>query len=700
MNVRGGEQKLAYLSGKEKSFSLWLNSLRDMVIDSVEQINPNITRNQAKIITKEFLGANIKETLSKHRLFINDINPKISNAVDEVEKIYKNEKYLTSATTEFAKNDFYDEPCLRFTANPHVDNFEFGLFSPADAMTNNQTSYITDYYDMSNDYAQQKLQDWYTIKKKSIKDDYQTNHQQIDWLFEDLLNTQAKIKEYSDILYKSGKTSVQIKDYVKFGVIEAKKNNQTLQEYFIAEKNKEGLAKIILIKHVANLKKTEDKIDELIKNKEGLREIVDQEARSFLGDIEKESKDERNENVVYRPNCGATPGFDTFTDSLESRLRCLTFAGTKADKTRDKLSEFLGFQYIYANETLKANNLATIDKLGEQRYRNISKLIDYIDGESKNDYIQRINNVETTNGRNEALIKLTKFEQADIISAKNMIGKGKPIESIYLSVKDTNGDEKQANDMFYSEKGIKQMYGVLHYFGKNAFADGVFVFEEISGLKHQIKTLNKETNRYQNATYDDVIKDIDAYLIANPIGADYAETQNWKGAETRYLEVYQESLLATHKKVLDLQQSVEKYKQDTKYTDSNIAQLKAKTLDKNMHDTNLAYYFKEKPVAKPRTSLQNQKPTPQNSRPSSSKITATLPTDFVPSYSGQFVAKRGSNSASVLQNKNTIKITEQNIEEKLCKRSNSSLPKIDKSQTEKLHNRFNKYLGNIKPNTF
>jgi hypothetical protein len=230
-----------------------------------------------------------------------------------------------------------------------------------------------------------------------------------------------------------------------------------------------------------------------------------------------------------------------------------------------------------------------------------------------------------------------------------------------------------------------QMYGVLQHFGKNAFADGVFVFEEKTGTKHKI------------GDYTDVITTIDSRLAANPIGGSYESNENWKDAEKEYLKLYHTSLIKMHKKVIAIQQSVQKYQENPLQIDENIKKLKVEKIDQNICDTNLAYYFKEIQIAKPRISLQEHKPTPTNSQRNSAqnRITAHLQPD-IKNQSGQFI-KRGSSSASILHNQDRLQINQQNIETSF--RANSTLPDIKSSHADKLRNKFDKYLNNTNPST-
>ncbi len=584
---------LSFVADSNKCFSLWLNSVRKEVFDKVKiEVENHEAFNQNGKPSEDYFSINevakkITDKITKN--IIDKVGKKYENRItkDDSDPVFKTEiakkleqacqRSFVSATFIDDKhtNDFNETTGILFIINDKNNKIKILAANKTDAMTSNVDHFIVPDIIMTSKYAFNKLCDWDEHIRQKIrgkiqldknlddaKKEEKKNH--VNWLTKSLQTNRVEIKKMCDILYNkanSTKAKTELEKWIDPNTRKLKANAPE-----VAQLKYDILAKSEVII------KAEKELEQIIKEYNMDNGIIEDGFNNNLAldDLAKENyeqyknREQSNTQIFFRKNEASIAEPKNWDKYYPDLLKSAFFGSNKIEE-QNKRSEYAGYmniglRYFFAD-----------DKEGREMEKNrfyvFSKNMPKLENETDDQYYKRIVDATMTGARNEIIVALrdvkTMKEDTDKTNQKYYYGINddnamKTMDFYVPNLTNYADDTKEAKakNALLSKEGIKQMFPMMNFFGKNAFSEGVRVYCAKDMKHYKIGDFEAIKTEMQKKTVDDNVLKLTANLPNSEYLAKQQKILEYQSIFTQeYLDFVRQENLNT-----DIQKELEQNK--------------------------------------------------------------------------------------------------------------------------------------------
>ncbi len=333
----------------------------------------------------------------------------------------------------------------------------------------------------------------------------------VNGLIKGLKVNRIEIKKMCDILYGKA-TSTQAK--------------AELEKWIDSQTRilKENASEIATLKYAILAKseviiKAEKELEQIIKEYNMDNGIIEDGFNNNLAldDLAKENskkyknQEQPEQQIFFRKNEASIAEAKNWDKYYPDFLKSAFFGSNKTNEA-NKRSEYAGYmniglRYFFDNETKGK-------EMEKNRFYVFSKNMPKLEHETDEEYHKRIVNATMNSARNEIIVALrdvkTMKEDTDKTNQKYYYGINndnamKTMDFYVPNLTNYAGDTKEAKakNALLSKEGIKQMFPMMNFFGKNAFSEGVRVYCAKDMKHYKIGNFNEIKKEMQTKTVDD-----------------------------------------------------------------------------------------------------------------------------------------------------------------------------------------------------
>ncbi len=337
----------------------------------------------------------------------------------------------------------------------------------------------------------------------------------VNGLIKGLKVNRIEIKKMCDILYGKA-TSTQAKAELEKWI-----DSQTR---ILKENASEIATEIATLKYAILAKseviiKAEKELEQIIKEYNMDNGIIEDGFNNNLAldDLAKENskkyknQEQPEQQIFFRKNEASIAEAKNWDKYYPDFLKSAFFGSNKTNEA-NKRSEYAGYmniglRYFFDNETKGK-------EMEKNRFYVFSKNMPKLEHETDEEYHKRIVNATMNSARNEIIVALrdvkTMKEDTDKTNQKYYYGINndnamKTMDFYVPNLTNYAGDTKEAKakNALLSKEGIKQMFPMMNFFGKNAFSEGVRVYCAKDMKHYKIGNFNEIKKEMQTKTVDD-----------------------------------------------------------------------------------------------------------------------------------------------------------------------------------------------------
>ncbi len=472
----------------------------------------------------------------------NNFDPKYDKVIKEALKTASQRKFVSATLVDDKHtNDFNEEEGIFYTLNTNYPQLQILAANSSDAMTSNKEHFVVPNISMTSKQAFDYLKEWHKRQIQIInggiadssltRDEKLSEENKIVDLFDSLQQKMVQIKQDTLFLYESGYTSTRAKNELETFC----DKDATKLASQIANASPNVQKKYSLLQQQKQIIDIEKQIQDMIK-KYNAENLITEIAFTYYNDLEKTAK---NNCVLYKDGNKKYPIFEKnkasiseikpwdkyYTDLFKS-----AFFGSNKQEKQNARSEFAGLTHMglryLGDKSLEDNRFYVFSKnvpmLSEEiPQKHGYRILEKTKENSRNELIISIDDAVVMNRNKNDDVNQTYFYGTD--ETKN------PMKTMNFYVPDLDkyaGDtpEERAKNAIMSELGIKTMLPMLSFFGKNAFAEGVFVYSpqlkktiKIADYQKVLEKMDKRKNKITFKGFDNSqewLKNCDAVLNA------------------------------------------------------------------------------------------------------------------------------------------------------------------------------------------